>query len=74
MISSGGLGGTDQEGLDAGVDHEPGFFALVELQPFESLDHSTDCHLFAEIAGNRRRVLADLIAIRHSGHPDSVGA
>ena len=66
MIGSGGPARTDQKRLDARIDHEPGFFLLVELQAFENFDHSGDRHLLGQVTGDRRRKLGGAVAVR--GH------
>jgi hypothetical protein len=40
------MGRMDQIVSDYAVDHQPTFFALVEVQRFERLDHPTVGHLF----------------------------
>ena len=58
MISGGGLGRTDQESLDARVDHDPGFFVRIKVQRLQTLNHLRDAHLFVEVSEDQRFVLA----------------
>jgi hypothetical protein len=49
--------------LHARIEHKAGLFALVEVQRFERFDHPTDRHLFAQVTGDPRCVLADAVAV-----------
>jgi hypothetical protein len=69
MISSGGLGRTNQKSLHARIDHDPRFFVRVKVQRLQTLNQLRDTHLFVEMDREQRRARRSKTLRLSTGRP-----